>query len=108
MKTDTQNPYNVRDYFKRKGYKIIEITDRRITEPNFLVEKGKTQRTVDIIEFVDINKSLSQFTYDRIKKNGFFIITPLMADREGKIEEYTKKDIQNVAKTYSIFWKRRE
>ena len=105
MKTDRQNPYDIREYFKRKGYKIIEITDRNATEPEFIVEKGKTQRTVDVISFRDFNKSLSQFVYNRIKKNGFFLITPLLSERDGKIEEYTKKDIRDVAKVYRVFWK---
>jgi len=102
------NKLDVVRYFENKGYKVTRL-EGLPTEPEYMVEKNGVKKTVDIIEWSEESKSVSQFVYDRIISGGFFVITPYYFSSHGhrKIRVYTKDDIKRVAiaKTYIISWK---
>ena len=101
------NKLDVVRYFENKGYEVTRLEELP-TEPEYIVEKNGVKKTVDIIEWSDESKGVSQFVHDRIMSGGFFVITPYhFSSHDRKIRVYTKDDIKRVAiaKTYIISWK---
>ena len=99
---------DVATYFEGKGYKVTRV-EERASEPEIIVEKNGVKKTVDVIEWTDESKSLSQSVYDRIMSGGFFVIRPSFATWDTReICVLTKDDIKHVAKTYYIWWNEHE
>jgi len=103
-----EEKYDVEMYFKNRGYKII-IPKESSINPKYIVEKDGIEKTVDIIYFNDRIKSVSQSVYDRIVLGGFFvIIPPFDIFNTHELQVFTKDDIKDIVKTYSIWWNEKD
>jgi len=97
--------HDVEGYFKNKGYKVT-AQPMLPGDPSFIVEKNDIKQTVDVIDYIEMSKSINEKVYNRIMSGGFFVIVPPYRRFDShELTAYTKDDIENTAKRYHIWWK---
>lgn len=106
-----EEKYDVEKYFKNQGYKISYIRPYKesIDNPDYIIEKDGIKKTVDVIHYVERSNDISQSVYERIMSGGFFVIIPPFNKFDiNKIQIFTKDNIKTAAKTYHIWWNKKD
>lgn len=100
--------YDVLKYFEDRGYTIEKAMETKGRNFYIIKKEGK-QRTLDIFEYPDQNRSIWKEEYQRLKKGGIFAYTKLGRSGDKSIAYiYTKKDIESKHQTWFVFWKKDE
>ena len=97
MEIDTED---VIVYFETQGYTVKRTRDRI---PYYILEKDGKQKTLDVFEYCQYNKSIWKKVYQRLIDGGLIAYQDW---GQSYAYIYTKKDIESKHQTYSINWKR--
>ena len=96
--------YSPVEYYKSQGYTVEKSTET-LDGGFWIIEKDGKQKTLDIFEYPEINRSVWRGAYQRLMKGGLFVYTHLgvgIYHDPPSIDIHTKKDIESKYPTVQV------